>query len=211
MKIGILGSGEVGQQLGKGFVQLGHEVKLGTRHPEKLENWLKEVGGKSSIDSFEDAAKFAEVAVIATRWIGTKEILDLAGKNNFNGKIVIDVTNPLDFSTGMPGYLGSVGKSSGEQIQKWLPKAKVVKAFNTINNKMMCNPKMKEGDPDLFIAGNEEGKEFVTNIAKKWGWKSVIDLGDISKSQMLEDLAMIWIEYGFKYNNRAHAFKLLKS
>ena len=157
MKVGILGSGIVGQQLGLGFIRLGHEVKIGTRGTEKLKDWLKEAGSKGSAGSFEEAAKFGEMNVLATFWAGTENAIKLAGKNNFSGKILIDVTNPLDFSQGAPPkFAATPGNSAGEQVQRWLPDARVVKAFNTVNAYVMVNPKREEGDPDFFYAGNNE-------------------------------------------------------
>ncbi|HLC56171.1 MAG TPA: NAD(P)-binding domain-containing protein [Candidatus Nanoarchaeia archaeon] len=208
MKIGILGSGTVGQQLGIGFIRLGYDVKMGTRDKSKLDEWIKNNNG--SIGSFEEAAKFGEVIVLATAGSGTENAINLAKKENFENKIVVDVTNPLDHSTMPPGLTSSFGNSEGERIQRLLPKSKVVKAFNTISAYIMCNPKREEGDPDLFICGNDEGKEFVTKIAKEWGWKNVYDLGDLSNAYWLETFAMLWIVYGFKNNHWTHAFKLLK-
>jgi 8-hydroxy-5-deazaflavin:NADPH oxidoreductase len=212
MKIGIIGSGVVGQQLGLGFVRLGHDVKIGSRNSSKLNDWRNSAGNKGTTGSFEDAAKFGEIIVIASLWDGTQNAISLAGKENFSGKIVIDVTNPLDFSKGVPPrFVSTPGESGGEKIQRMLPDSKIVKAFNTISAFIMCNPKREEGEPDLFIAGNDdEAKKIVNSFAENWGWKSVIDMGDISKSFLLEAYAQIWIEYGFKYNNWNHAFKLLK-
>ncbi len=212
MKIGVIGSGVVGRQLGIGLSRLGHEVKMGTRNPEKLSDWVKEAGDKSSAGTNDEAAKFGEIIVLATGWEGTENAINLAGKENFHGKIVIDVTNPLDHSKqGPPRLDASPGSSGGEKIQSWLPDSKVVKAFNTINAYIMISPKRKEGDPDLFICGNEkEAKEFVRDIAREWGWKNVIDMGDISEAYWLEAFAMLWIHYGFINNSWNHAFKLLK-
>lgn len=212
MKIGIMGSGVVGQQLGLGFIRLGHEVKIGTRDTAKLNEWKKDAGEKGTAGTFSEAAKFGELITLATLWTGTEGAITLAGKENFSGKIVIDVTNPLDFSKGAPPKLKSApGESGGETIQKLLPGAKVVKAFNTISAYIMCNPKREEGVPDLFIAGNDESAKMkVASFAEGWGWNSVVDMGDISKSYLLETFALFWIEYGFKYNNWTHAFKLLK-
>jgi predicted dinucleotide-binding enzyme len=135
----------------------------------------------------------------------------MAGKQNFRNKIVVDVTNPLDHSKGaLPGLLSTPAASAGEKIQELLAGAKVVKAFNTINAYIMINAPRQEGVPDLLIAGNDEGKKFVSDIALKWGWNSVIDLGDISQSYLLEAMAMVWIIYGFKNNSWSHAFKLLR-
>jgi len=211
MKIGIIGSGIEGQQLGLGFIKLRHEVKIGTRDVSKLNEWKKTAGEKGSAGSFEDAAKFGEVIVLATAWVDTENAISMAGKENFKDKILIDVTNPLDFSMGTPPRLASsLGNSAGEQVQKWLPDAKVVKAFNIVNAYVMCNPKLEEGTPDLFIAGDNEAKKFVASLAEKWGWASVIDLGDISQAYWLETLTMLWINFAFKNNQWSHAFKLLR-
>ncbi len=212
MKVGIIGSGIVGQQLGLGFIRLGHEVMIGTRDTAKLSDWLKTTGGKGSAGSFEDAAKYGELMVLATSWAGTENALTLSGKENFAVKIVIDVTNPLDFSKGTPpGFAASPGNSGGEQVQRWLAGSKVVKAFNIINAYTMCNPKLEEGTPDLLIAGNDnDAKKTVASFAEMWGWNSVIDLGDISNAFWLESLTMIWVNYAFKNNQWSHAFKLLR-
>ena len=211
MKIGIIGSGIVGQQLGNGFLRLGHEVKIGNREPSKLSEWLKQAGEKASAGSNKEAAGFGELIVLATGWAGTENAISISGKENFAGKTVIDVTNPLDFSKGSPPQLdASPGNSGGEKVQRWLPDSGVVKAFNTINAYIMINAKRAEGDPDLFICGNDpEAKNKVTNFAKQWEWKNIIDMGDISEAYWLEALAMLWIHYGFKNNNWSHAFKLL--
>jgi predicted dinucleotide-binding enzyme len=210
MKIGIIGSGIVGQQLGIGMVRLGHDVKIGTRDPSKLNDWLKKVGDKASVGNDEDAAKFGELIVLCTRWIGTENAINLAGKSNFSGKVVMDVTNPLLPGT-PPGFDASPGNSGGEKIQNWLPDSKVVKAFNIINAYIMINPHRDEGDPDLFICGNDNNaKNQIIKFAEGWGWKSIIDLGEISEAYWLETLTMLWVHYGFKFNIWSHAFKLLK-
>jgi 8-hydroxy-5-deazaflavin:NADPH oxidoreductase len=212
MKIGIIGSGIVGQQLGLGLTRIGNEVIIGTRDGSKLNDWKKEAGGKASVGSNQDAAKFGEAIVLATAWSGTENAISITGKENFSGKILIDVTNPLDFSQGSPPKIAvSFDNSGAQHIQKWLPDAKVVKAFNIINAHTMINPKYEEGDPDLFIAGNDgKAKEEVASIAKQLGWINIIDLGDLSEAIWLETLTMLWVHYGFKFNNWTHAFKLLK-
>jgi len=212
MKTGILGSGMVGKQLGLGFLRIGNEVKLGTRDTSKLADWLKEAGNNASVGSTEEAAKFGDIVIIATSWSGTHNAINQAGKENFKGKLIIDVTNPLDFSQGgPPKFAATPGNSGGEQIQKLLPDSKVVKAFNTINAYVMINPKLEEGEPDFFYAGNaEDAKKQVVEIAKQLGWKSFVDFGDIPASYWLESLTMVWIHYAFKNNSFAHAFKLLK-
>jgi 8-hydroxy-5-deazaflavin:NADPH oxidoreductase len=212
MKVGIIGSGIVGQKLGLGFLKIGHEVKLGTRDTSKLNDWLESAGSKASVGSVSETAKFGEIIVLATAWTGIDNALNIAGKENFTGKVIIDVTNPLDFSQGPPPkYAASQGNSGGEIIQKRFPDSRVVKAFNTINAYIMINPKREEGNPDLFIAGNDDAaKKQVTSIAEEFGWQNIIDLGDISESFYLETLALLWVHYGFKNNIWTHAFKLLK-
>ncbi len=214
MKIGIIGSGMVAQQLALGFMKSGHEVMMGSRNPSKLDKWTQEAGAKAQVSSFEDAAKFGEMIVLATKWDkkATENAIDLAGKKNFANKIVIDVTNPLTSpGDGQPLTL-AVGfpQSAGLLIQKWLPDSKVVKAFNIVTAYYMANPNLKEGTPDMFIAGNDiSAKKIVFDIASNWGWE-VHDIGNIEQAYMLESLAMLWITYGALNNHWNHAFKLLK-
>ena len=212
MNIGIIGSGIVGKQLGLGLARAGNDVKIGTRDESKLNDWKKEAGSKASAGSNEEAAKFGEIIILATAWSGTENAIALSGKENFSGKILIDVTNPLDFSQGSPPKIAVTFDNSGaQQVQNWLPDAKVVKAFNIVNAYTMIKPVYEEGSPDLFIAGNDnKAKEKVTSIAKQLGWVSIIDLGDLTEAIWLETLTMLWVHYGFKYNSWTHAFKLLK-
>jgi len=217
MKIGILGSGDVGQAIGHGFIELGNEVMIGSRDPksEKLMTWLSKHGSRAHTGLFQEAVKFGELLVLATKWEGSATenaltLASLAGKENLNGKIVIDVTNPLDFSKKTPTLSMGFMDSAGEEVQRWLPDSKVVKAFNAIGSAHMFKPKFEEGKPDMFICGNDdEAKKKVSEILKNFGWFA-IDLGDITISRFLEPLAMIWITYGMKTNSWNHAFKLLK-
>jgi hypothetical protein len=210
MKVGILGSGTVAKQIAIGFLNSEHVVKLGTRDPQKLNEWLESVPS-ATVGSFSEAASFGDIVVIATLWGGTENALKLAGLDNFKNKIVIDITNPLDFCSGVPPkFAVTYGNSAGEQIQNWLKESKVVKAFNTVSASIMINPKLEEGNPDLLIAGNDlAAKKLVTEIAQSFGWQNVIDMGEIKQSFWLETFAMLWIEFGFKYNHWTHAFKLL--
>ncbi|MBK8184528.1 MAG: NAD(P)-binding domain-containing protein [Candidatus Competibacteraceae bacterium] len=213
MKIGILGTGNVGQALGSGFAQLGHEVKMGSRDPrqEKVKDWVTKVGANASAGTFAEAAAFSELAVLCTIWNGTENAIRLAGPNNLAGKIVIDTTNPLDFSGGIPPKL-AVGHtdSAGEKIQRWLPDAKVVKAFNIVGSPHMFRPDFAGGPPDMFICGDDDGaKATVTEVLKAFGW-SVVDIGDIDCARYLEPMAMVWIRHFFRINSVNHAFKLLR-
>lgn len=213
MKIGILGTGDVGQVLGAGFAGLGHQVKIGSRNPqqEKVQAWVKKTGANASSGTFAETASFGEIIVLATLGTGTENAIKLAGPKNFSGKIVIDATNPLDFSKGVPPAMTMGHTSSlGEQIQNLIPDAKVVKAYNIIGNAHMINPQFPGGPPDMFICGNDDqAKQKVTEILKNFGW-SVIDIGGIEGSRYLEPLAMVWIIYGFRTNTWNHAFKLLR-
>jgi predicted dinucleotide-binding enzyme len=210
VRIGILGSGDVAKALAKGFVGRGDTVKLGTRSPEKLADFVKQAGKNASVGSFADAAAFGELLVLATKWDGTENVIKLADPKNAAGKVVIDVTNPLDFSKGGPALAVGHSDSGGERVQRWLPQAKVVKAFNIVGNTAMVHPKFPGGTPDMFIAGNDDGaKRAVTDICKAFGWPA-IDLGGIEAARYLEPLAMVWIVYGFRTNTWNHAFKLLR-
>ena len=212
MKVGILGTGVVAKALGKGFAERGHEVKIGTRDPDgdKARTAVQHIGGRASAGSFAEAARFGDVVVVATLWKGTENALSLAGPENVAGKVVIDATNPLDFDRGVPPTLAlGYTNSSGEQVQRWLPQARVVKAFNIVGNAAMVDPAFPGGPPDMFICGNDPAaKETVTGILKSFGWPT-IDLGGIEMSRYLDPMAMVWIVYGFKTNTWNHAFKLL--
>jgi len=212
MNIGILGTGDVGRALGTGFVKHGHAVKLGAREAgnEKAEAWRQATGSNASSGTFAETVAFGEIIVVSTAWSGTENALRLAGHESFAGKTVIDTTNPLDFSTGGPQLAVSGSTSAGEEIQKWLPGARVVKAFNIVGNAHMVDPQFPGGPPDMFIAGNDAGaKETVTGILADFGW-NVIDLGGIESARYLEALAMIWILHYLRTKNGNHAFKLLR-
>ena len=211
MKLGIIGSGGVAQTLGSAYLQKGYEVKLGTRSAEKLAEWLEKSGEKASVGSFEDAAEFGEVVFISTLGEAALSAIELAGAENFREKTVIDLTNPLDFSGGVPPkFAGRFRNSLGEQIQNALPAANVVKAFNTIGASIMIDPQFGDDTATMFIAGNSEpAKAEAARLAGEFGW-NVEDLGGIEQSFFLEAFASLWINYGFKNNHWTHAFKFLK-
>jgi predicted dinucleotide-binding enzyme len=195
MKVAVLGTGEVGQSLAKGFSKHGHQVKVGHRDPQA---------------SYADAAKFGEIALLCTPWSGTENAIRLADPKNLAGKVVIDVTNPLHFTPNAPPALAlGFDDSGGEQVQRWLPQSKVVKAFNTVGHTLMVDPKLPGGPPDMFIAGNDAGaKQTVGKILRDFGW-NVVDIGGIEGSRYLEPLAMLWVIVGFKLNRWEQAWKLL--
>ena len=211
MKVGIIGSGGVARALGLGFIQYGHDVKMGTRDPAKMKQWLATAGSRAAAGGLSDAAAFGEIVVLATRWDGAENAITLAGPERLAGKVVIDVTNPLASLPNAPPHL-TIGfsDSAGEQVQRWLPQSRVVKAFNIVGNPFMVNPDFPGGPPDMFICGNDAAaKRRVTEICTTFGWP-VIDIGGIEGSRLLEPLAMLWITYGVRTNTWAHAFKLLR-
>jgi predicted dinucleotide-binding enzyme len=184
---------------------------LGSREPqsEKLTAWIARTG--ASTGTFAETAAFGEVLVLATLWSGTQSAIELAGPANFEAKVVVDTTNPLDFSRGMPPSL-SIGwsDSAGEQVQRWLPGARVVKAFNTIGNAHMVDPQFPGGPPDNFIAGNDaEAKKVVTSISKDFGL-GVIDCGGIDGARLTEPMCILWVRHGALGGSWNHAFKMLK-
>ncbi len=213
MKIGVIGSGNVGQVLASGLIGIGHEVKIGSREPDsdKLKEWKAANGARASTGSFADAAAFGELIVLATLWSGTEHALRLAGKDTFSGKTVIDVTNPLVFSEhGPPSLALGCNDSAGEQVQRWLPEARVVKAFNIVGNAHMVKPDFPCGPPDMFIAGNDDkAKGTVSEILRAFGWE-VIDIGGIEGARVLEPLCILWVIYGMRTHTFDHAFKLLR-
>ncbi|MGE5175384.1 MAG: NADPH-dependent F420 reductase [Hyphomicrobiales bacterium] len=213
MKIGILGSGNVGRALGLGLAALGHDVKIGTRNPkaEALREWAAAAGPKASVGSPADAAAHGEIVFLATAWSGAEHAIGLAGPGNFATKIVVDVTNPLRFEPGKPPALAVSGDDSGgEQVQRWLPESRVVKAFNIVGSAHMFRPDFPGGPPDMFLGGDDAGaKREVTEILTSFGW-NVTDLGGIETARYLESLAMVWILHAVRTKSTGHAFKLLR-
>lgn len=213
MRVGILGTGDVAKALGNGFVTLGHEVKMGSRSAsnEKAVAWAKSAGPKASVGSFEDATKFGEIVLLCTLGAANESVISLAKAENFANKILIDTTNPLDFSGGMPPKLAISGNDSGgERVQRLLPGAHVVKAFNTVGNAFMFRPEFPGGPPDMFICGNDEdAKKKVTEILKDFGWPT-IDIGGIEGSRYLEAMCIVWVLAGARSGNWKQAFKMLR-
>lgn len=213
MKVGILGTGEVGRALGKGFASIGRELMIGSREPgsDKVAAMLKAVGPSASAGTFEQAARFGDVVVLATSWSGTDNAIRLAGPDHLAGKTVLDVTNPLVFQpNGEPRLALGHTDSGGEQVQRWLPKARVVKVFNTVGKAHMVKPDFPGGPPDMFICGNcEEAKKVVSGICADFGWPT-IDIGGIDGARLLEPLCLLWVKYAISSGKSDHAFKLLR-
>ncbi len=198
MKIGVLGTGMVGNTIATKLVALGHEVRMGSRTADNMKaaEWVRANGSKASQGTFAQAAQFGEIVFNCTHGMASLEVLSLAGAANLKGKILVDIANPLDFSKGMPPSLSVCNTDSlGEQIQRTFPDAKVVKTLNTVNCNLMVNPSLVKGDHDLFVCGNDaRAKATIVDILKNsFGWKSVIDLGDITAARTTEMLLPIWI------------------
>ena len=211
-RIGILGSGSVGQQLGRGFAKHGYEVMLGSRDPKKLEPWKRATQGEVSTGTFADAAAFGDVVILATSGAATEDAIELANVKNFVGKLVLDATNPLDFSHGMPpGLLLGTTDSLGERVQRKLPQAKVVKCFNTVGNAKFIDPKFREGAPQMLICGNDaEAKRRTDAIVRELGWPGTMDVGAIDAARWLEALVPLWVRAAQALNTYEHAFKIVQ-
>ena len=209
---GVLGSGEVGKTLAAGLAAKGIAATLGTGRADDpdLVAWAQGAGVR--VASFADAARAGDVVFLAVRGASDalRGVLDAAEPGAFDGKVVVDVTNPLVFGDTMPPGL-EVGHtdSAGEHLQRRLPNAKVVKAFNTVGNTLMVDPDLPGGPPDMLIAGNdEEAKAAVAAILDAFGWPA-IDVGGIERSRELEALSILWVAIGLRRGSWDHAFKLL--
>lgn len=213
MKIGIIGSGIVGRVLGNAFLTEGHEVMLGTRDTLK-EDVVKfrEQNPAAAVGSFADTAKFGELIVLATGGSVTLNAVELAGKENFAGKTVIDTTNPIASEPPVNGvlkYFTDINYSLMERIQEAIPGANVVKAFNSVGNAFMYKPQFAS-TPTMFICGNDDGaKKTVTGILTAFGWETE-DMGKAEAARAIEPLCILWCVPGFLRNQWTHAFKLLK-
>lgn len=230
MKIAILGTGSVGRALASKFEEVGHEVTMGTRDvKEKEESKEKDIYGSPSfgewhkensripLKTYDQAAAWCELAVNATKGSATLKALGMAGKNNLQGKILIDVSNPLDFSKGMPPFLIpelSNTNSLGEEIQKTFPETRVVKTFNTMWNGLMVNPGLiGGGDHVNYISGNDtQSKATVRELLKQFGWSdsSLVDLGDISASRATESVLLLWLRVMNTIQTGAFNFRIVK-
>jgi 8-hydroxy-5-deazaflavin:NADPH oxidoreductase len=196
MKIGILGTGMVATTIGNKLVALGHEVRLGSRAAgnEKALAWVKQAGARASQGSFADAAGFGELVFNCTNAHASLDALHAAGAANLRGKILVDLANPLDFAKGMPPTL-FVGNddSLGERIQRAFPDVKVVKSLNTVYCDVMVEPGKLKSDSDIFVSGNDAAaKGRVSEILRGFGWKSVVDLGDITSARGVEAWLLFW-------------------
>ena len=214
MKVGIIGSGVVGRVLAAAFLKEDHDVMLGTRNTTKEEviKWKNE-NPNGLLGSFQETAQFGELIVLAVGGLVAEDAITLAGKEHFMDKVIIDATNPIAAvppDNGVLKYFTTLEESLMERIQKLLPGAKVVKAFNSVGNAFMYKPKFRGGIPTMFICGNDEiAKKKVTDILTVFGWETE-DMGKVEAARAIEPLCILWCIPGFIRNQWTHAFKLLK-
>ena len=213
MKIGIIGSGQVGRVLAKAFKSEGYDVMLGTRNTSNEHVVQFNDEAKIDVGTFDETAKFGDIIVLATKGTAAEEALHLAGKENLDRKIIIDTTNPIADSPPVNGvlhYTTSLENSMMERLQQVVPGAKFVKAFNIVGNALMYKPKLQGGKPTMFICGNDDdAKKTVTGILDKFGWETE-DFGKAESARAIEPLAILWCIPGFLRNSWMHAFKLLR-
>ena len=226
MRFGILGTGVVGKTIASRLASLGHEVMVGTRNPAEtlsraepdaygnppFSTWQEE-HPEVQLGTFGEAASYGQMVVNATAGVASLEALEQAGEDNLNGKILIDVANPLDFSSGMPPTLSvSNTDSLGEQIQRRFPGAKVVKTLHTMNAYLMIDPaQLAATDHTVFVSGDDaEAKERVSELLRSFGWTDIIDLGDITTARGTEMLLPIWVRLFSVLQKPIFNFKIVR-
>ena len=204
----------VGEALGTKFVQLGHQVKMGSRsaNNESATKWAAKNGANASTGTFADAAAFGEIAFLCLKGEVEMDVVRSVGAGPFGSKIVVDVSNPLDFSRGMPPSLSICNTNSlGEEVQKALPSAKVVKTLNTVNCDVMVDPGIAGEQPTMLICGNDTAaKTKVISVLKSLGWTDIIDLGDIAKSRGTEMLLPVWLNLMQNLGHAHFGFKVVR-
>jgi predicted dinucleotide-binding enzyme len=212
-KVGIIGSGIVGQTLANGFLRHDYEVAIGTNSPSKHQELKTKTNGKAKVVSFEEATTFGEVVVLAVKGTAAEAAMKTAGIANLAGKTVIDTTNPIADAPPVNGvlqYFTSVNESLMERLQRLAPEARLVKSFSCVGNALMVNPDFNGVKPTMFICGNhDEAKREVTAILDQFGF-DVADMGAVEGARAIEPLCMLWCIPGFRSNSWTHAFKLLK-
>lgn len=211
--VGVLGSGQVAQVLARGFAQHGYQVRIGSRDPAKLSAFAEGCGGAVQADTFAGAAAFGALVVLAVKGTAALEALKLAGAEALHGKVVIDTTNPIADEppqNGVLRYFTDANESLMERLQAAFPAARLVKAWNSVGNGFMVNPKLPGGPPTMFICGNDAAaKAEVSAILGVFGWDSE-DVGLVESARPVEALCQLWCAPGFQRNQWAHAYKVLK-
>jgi 8-hydroxy-5-deazaflavin:NADPH oxidoreductase len=209
MKIGVLGAGPAGRTLAKGFRGRGNPVMIGSRHPARLEDWRVAEGLEIGIGTYAETAAYADLVVLSVLGTAAEDVLSSAGPDRLAGKVVLDASDPLDFSSGRPGLFVGTTDSLGERLQRLVPRAYVVKGLNIVLADVMVDPSLTGGEPDMFIAGDsDEAKQTVTTLLAEFGWP-VVDLGGIESARWLEALSLAWVVYSHRTGKTHHAFKLI--
>ena len=213
MKIGVLGSGAVGEALANGFIKHGYEVMRGSRDPQKLAEWKAKAGSKAQTGSFADAARFGEMIVLAVKGTAAEDVLKMAGGENLKNKTILDTTNPIAEKPPVNGvlqYFTEMNTSLMERLQKQVPDANFVKAFSCVGSAFMVNPQFSGGKPSMFICGqNPPAKAKTKEILSQFGWETD-DMGAMEAARAIEPMAMLWCIPGFARNEWSHAFKMLR-
>jgi 8-hydroxy-5-deazaflavin:NADPH oxidoreductase len=212
MKLGVLGSGIVAQGLSARLAELGHHVVIGTRDADKLRGWQSS-NQRVLIGSFAETAAHGDMVINATNGTGSLSALEMAGEENLADKILIDVSNPLDFSNGFPPSLSVFGRDSlGEQIQRAFPLTRVVKTLNTVTVRVMTHPReVANGDHHVFISANDmDAKSHVTELLRSLGWIHIFDLGDLSTARGTEAYMLLWVRLYGALNTSMVNVKIMK-
>jgi hypothetical protein len=209
-KFGVLGSGEVGRTLAKGLRDLGHDVRIGSRDPTKLADYTAET--KIPAGTFAEVAKWAEALVLSVKGTGAEDAIRQAGLENLSGKLIVDTTNPIADQPPQEGvlkYFTGPDESLMERLQKVAPRARFVKAFNSVGSGSMIKPRYAAGKPTMFYCGDDAAaRAEVGRILEQLGWESA-DMGTSVAARAIEPLAILWCIPGFRENRWNHAFKLL--
>lgn len=214
MKAGVIGSGVVGRVLASAFLNEGYQVMLGTRNISKDEvvKWQQD-NPSGLLGSFQETAQFGDIIILAVGGLVVEDAINIAGKEHFFEKTVIDATNPIAAvppDNGVLRFFTTLEESLMEKIQRLIPSAYVVKAFNCVGNAFMYKPSFPGGTPTMFICGNNiESKNTVTAILSSFGWETE-DMGGVEAARAIEPLCILWCIPGFIRNQWTHAFKLLK-
>ena len=212
MRMGVLGSGMVAQAISARLAELGYEVMIGTRDIEKLRGWQSS-NQRVVIGSFAETAAHGEMVFNATNGAASIQALTMAGAENLSGKILVDVSNPLDFSNGFPPSLTVFGNVSlAEQIQQAFPLTKVVKTLNTVTARVMVYPlEVANGDHHVFISANDgEAKSPVIDLLRSFGWENIFDLGDLPTARGAEAYALLWVRLYGSMNTGMFNIKIMR-
>ncbi len=213
-KIGVFGTGEVGKTIATKLIELGYEVKMGSRTAtnETALEWAKQNGENATVGTYADAANFGDIIFNCTKGEIALSVFELAGIEKFSGKIIVDISMPLDLSKGfpftlLPQYINTT--SIAEEIQKLLPEAKVTKSLNIVNSDLMAHPERGAEDTTMLLCGNDaQAKEEIKTILTQFGWKDILDLGEIVAARGMEMFAPMWLYVFQSTQNMNFTFKI---